>query len=66
MNYQKLVIKYEKNYDKDDLKIAFDKSIEDNDFKDLIIKMLKLNPKNRLNWEDYFKHPFFEVNKKEN
>ena len=41
--------------------IEFDSSIKNNlDFKDLIIKMLKLNPKNRLTWEEYFEHNFFK------
>ncbi len=54
-----ILIKFEQNYDKDDLDIEFDKSIKNNNFKDLIKKMIKLNPKNRLNWEEYFNHPFF-------
>ena len=40
--------------------IEFDKSLEDNDFKDLIKSMIKLNPKNRITWEKYFSHPFFK------
>ena len=55
------ILIYNEKYEKDDYIIEFDKSIENNlDFKDLIIKMLKLNPKNRLSWDDYFEHKFFE------
>ena len=54
-----LYIIYHNNFEKNNLKIEFDKSIRDENFKDLITKMIKLNPKNRINWEDYFKHPFF-------
>ena len=59
-NFIQLIIKYRDNYNKDNLKIEFDKSIKNENFKDLVIKMLKLNPKNRLSWEDYFEHPFFK------
>ena len=47
-------------YDKDNYNIQFDENIKDKDFKDLLSKMLKLNPKNRLTWEEYFKHKFFK------
>ena len=40
--------KYKENYDKDNLNIDFDKSKTINDFKDLIKKIIKLNPKNRI------------------
>jgi len=50
---------YCSKYDEDNFEIEFDKSIENDDFKDLINRMLKLNPKNRLTWEQYFNHPFF-------
>jgi len=46
-------------YDVDDFEIQFDKSIEDYYFKDLVRRMLKLNPANRLNWNQYFNHSFF-------
>jgi serine/threonine protein kinase len=59
-NLIEFVSKYKDNYDKDNLEIDFDKSIKNNDFKDLVKKMIKLNPKNRLSWENYFKHPFFK------
>ena len=54
------VVKYEKNFENDNLIINIDNSIEDKDFKDLLINMLKINPKNRLSWEKYFEHPFFQ------
>ena len=54
------IAKYLKYYEKDDLKIEFDESIKNDSFKDLIIKMTKLNPINRLKWEDYFEHQFFK------
>ena len=52
--------KYKENYENDNIEIEFDKSIENKDFIDLVKKMIKLNPKNRLNWHDYFSHPFFK------
>ena len=58
--YELVIIKYHENYDKDNLNIEFDKSINNNDFVDLVRKMIKLNPKNRLKWEEYFEHPFFK------
>ena len=51
---------YLNNYDNDDFEIIFDNSIKNEDFKDLLNKMLKLNPKNRLTWEEFFNHPFFK------
>ena len=53
------IMEYQNNFEKDNLIINIDKSIEDKDFKDLLINMLKINPKNRLSWEKYFEHPFF-------
>ena len=53
-------MKYRINYEVDNLNIEFNKNIEDKLFKDLIIKMIKLNPKHRLTWEQYFEHPFFK------
>jgi len=50
---------YCSKYDEDNFEIQFDNSIKNEDFKDLVKKMLKLNPKNRLTWEQYFNHPFF-------
>ena len=50
---------YCSKYDADDFEIQFDSSIKNDDFKDLVKRMLKLNPKNRLNWDQYFNHPFF-------
>ena len=59
-SYGNFVIIYYQYYEKDNYNIEFDKNIKDKDFNDLIIKMLKLNPKNRLTWEEYFEHPFFK------
>jgi hypothetical protein len=59
-NFIEFGSKYKDYYDKDNLEIDFDKSIKNNDFKDLVKKMIKLNPKNRLSWENYLKHPFFK------
>ena len=56
-----LIFTYIKYYETDNFNIIFDPSIEDEDFKDLIKKMLKLNPKNRITWEQYFSHKFFGV-----
>ena len=53
-------IYYEQHYDNDDANITFDESIKDENFKDLLIKMLKLNPINRISWDNYFNHPFFQ------
>jgi len=50
---------YCNKYDADNFEIQFDKSIKNEDFKDLVNRMLKINPKNRLTWEQYFNHPFF-------
>ena len=33
---------------------------DDNKLNDLIIKLLEKDPKKRLNWNDYFNHPFLE------
>ena len=33
------------------------------DFDDLLMKLLKGNEKERISWEDYFKHNFFRINK---
>ena len=55
---QRILI-YCNKYDEDNFEIDFDKSIKNEAFKDLVNRMLKLNPKNRLTWEQYFNHPFF-------
>ena len=55
-----LFIKYYESYDEDKCNINFDPSIENENFKNLVISMLKLNPKNRITWEQYFEHPFFK------
>ena len=49
---------YSEYFGKDNFKLEFDSSIKNEDFKDLLRKILRLNPKNRLSWEEYFKHPF--------
>ena len=56
---QRLLI-YNNYFYKDDFNITFDNSIKNQDFIDLLKKMLKLNPKNRISWEEYFNHPFFK------
>ena len=56
--YRRII--YYNKYNKDDFEIQFDNSIKNEDFKDLVKRMLKLNPKNRLNWDQYFAHPFIK------
>ena len=51
---------YYNKFDEDNYNTQFDNSIKNQDFKDLLRKMLKLNPKNRLTCEEYFSHPFFK------
>ena len=60
MNSMKRIIQYNEHFEKDDLNISFDNSIKNENFKDLVSKMLKLNPQNRLKWKEYFIHPFFK------
>jgi len=57
---QFLLITYCNLYDKDNYVIDFDESIKCEEYKDLVKLMLKLNPENRLNWDQYFAHPFFK------
>jgi len=57
-DFQRKTIYYNK-YDADNFEIKFDNSIKNEHFKNLVKGMLKLNPKNRLNWKEYFEHPFF-------
>jgi serine/threonine protein kinase len=38
------------------------KNLNDKDLKDLINRLLKKNPNERINWDDYFSHPFFNDN----
>ena len=33
---------------------------EDKQFEDLLIKLLKENPDERITWKEYFNHPFFK------
>ena len=60
LQYFDFIKKYQENYENDNMEIEFDKSIENKDFIDLVKKMIKLNPKNRLKWHEYFSHPFFK------
>ena len=59
-NDQSLQVIYWNLYDKDNYVIDFDESIKCEEYKDLVKLMLKLNPENRLNWDQYFAHPFFK------
>jgi serine/threonine protein kinase len=59
--YQDCYQVYKHHYENDDFHIEFDESIKNEDFKELLRNMLKLNPKNRISWENYFNHPFFKV-----
>ena len=61
--YESPEVQYLKYYEEDNYTIEFDESIKDENFKDLIIKMLKLKPENRLTWEEYFNHIFFKTMK---
>ena len=56
----KLIREYDKHFENDDLNIKFDNSIKNENFKDLVSKMLKLKPQNRLKWKEYIDHPFFK------
>ena len=38
-----------------------DKLSENEELNDLLIKMLKININERISWEEYFNHPFFEL-----
>ena len=58
--YPEIVVNYQKNFETDNFAITFDASIKDKQFIDLVTKMLKINPINRLQWDSYFKHPFFQ------
>ena len=40
--------------------IVIRKIEEDLIFDDLVRKLLKINPKERITWEEYFTHPFFK------
>lgn len=58
-NYLEYGMRYQTNYEEDNLIIDFDDSMNDDNLRDLIIKMTKINPRNRLKWDNYFTHPFF-------
>ena len=34
--------------------------INNQKLKDLLSKMLKIDPNERISWDDYFEHPFFK------
>ena len=40
-----------------------DKNIEDKDLKDLMHKLLVVDYKKRISWDDYFNHKFFNIQK---
>ena len=52
---------YTLHFDNDDSNIQFDETIKDENFKDLLRNMLKINPQNRISWDNYFNHPFFQL-----
>ena len=41
------------------------KSKKNKEFNDLISKLLVINPKSRINWNDYFNHNFWKINDEE-
>ena len=41
-------------------KVLMKKSTGDKKLDDLIIKLLKYNPDERITWNEYFDHPFFK------
>ena len=45
------------NTKKTDIKIEID---EDKQLEDLLKRLLKENPDERITWEEYFEHPFFK------
>jgi serine/threonine protein kinase len=54
----KYLNEYLVNKDKNKIK----KDTDDPILNDLIRKLVVKNPKERINWENYFNHPFFKVN----
>ena len=38
-----------------------DSSVEDEDLKDLLKKLIVEDPKERIEWDDYFNHKFFDI-----
>ena len=50
-----------KTYDKMHKKI--DKFVQDEDLKDLLKKLLVDDPKERIDWDNYFNHKFFNIDK---
>lgn len=47
-------------------KDIIEKQIDNSVLKDLVKKLLNQNPSERLNWDNYFNHSFFQIKKKEN
>ena len=45
----------------EDYLAKIDSSVEDEDLKDLLKKLLVEEPKERIEWNDYFNHKFFEI-----
>jgi len=45
---------------KNDEKITLDEKV-DKDFKDLVTSLLRFDPIKRIDWNDYFRHKFFQV-----
>ena len=35
-------------------------SFDDKNLNDLVEKLIVIDPSKRINWEDYFNHPFFK------
>ena len=58
-NYNECYNYYKAHFDNDNYNIQFADSITDENFKDLLKKMLRINPANRISWDEYFNHPFF-------
>jgi len=42
-----------------------DNNIKDEDLKDLLKKLFIIEPKKRIDWDDYFNHKFFKIEKEE-
>lgn len=54
-----ILLTYQNFYGKDNFEVIFSENIKNDDFKDLVTNMIRLNPNNRLTWEKYFEHKFF-------
>ena len=53
-----------KHIEKNEVKIPVDTNISDN-CRDLIVKLLKKNPEQRIDWNDFFSHPWLDSEFKE-